>query len=317
MNVDGITLRVLINEFSKVLDSTYLKKVQMPSTGRFYFEFSHAILFCSLLSSDCYCCLTTKKESSPAHPEGFIMLLRKYLNGGRLQSVTQMGTDRIMALELTKRDEIGDVIVYRVYFEIMGRNSNLILTDEAGMIIDAWKKTITETRSIISGVPYTPYPADGIALPDYQKKGIDFLLHQIQHTDRSTRIGKFLQSQFQGMGRQNLEEILYRLDLKKNVELSQLNDEHILALHEIMITISGELNEGTLYVYENEEERTLISPMPLLNALEMDYQVNKFSPSQALEYVNGKVRMQSRISEKKKTVTEDYRKRNQKDGIKH
>jgi len=289
----------LISEFSKTLGSTYLKKVQMPSSGRFYFEFSHAILFCSLLSSDCYCCLTDKKEASPTHPEGFVMLLRKYLNGGRLKSVAQIGTDRIMRLALTKRDEIGDVIVYKVYFEIMGRNSNLILTDESGMIIDAWKKTITETRSIISGVPYTPYPASGIALTDYPDKGLDFLINHIQQAERSTKIGKFLQSQFQGMGRQNLEEILYRLDLKKNMELSELKDEHILALHEILMTIVDELKEESLYVYEQEEERTLISPMPLLNALERDYRVTKFSPSQAMEYVNRIVRMQSRITEKK------------------
>src|SRR6056297_3484177 len=271
----------------------------MPSSGRFYFEFSHAILFCSLLSSDCYCCLTDKKEASPTHPEGFVMLLRKYLNGGRLKSVAQIGTDRIMRLALTKRDEIGDIIVYSVHLEIMGRNSNLILTDESGMIIDAWKKTITETRSIISGVPYTPYPASGIALTDYPDKGLDFLINHIQQAERSTKIGKFLQSQFQGMGRQNLEEILYRLDLKKNMELSELKDEHILALHEILMTIVDELKEESLYVYEQEEERTLISPMPLLNALERDYRVTKFSPSQAMEYVNRIVRMQSRITEKK------------------
>ena len=299
MNVDGITLRVLINEFSSILGSNFLKKVQMPTSGRFYFEFSHSILFCSLLSSDCYCCLTEKKEASPAHPEGFVMLLRKYLNGSRLQRVVQIGTDRIMSLELTKRDEIGDVITYKVFLEMMGRNSNLIITDESNLIIDVWKRTITQTRSLIPGVTYEPYLANGISLSEYEDKGLDFLIAQISMSEPNQKLSRFIQSQFQGIGRQNLEEIFYRLDLNKNIPLSDLNDDHILALHEILITICNELKEGSLYVYESEGQKSLISPMPLLYALEMDYSVSKMEPSKALEYINGKVRLHSKLTEKK------------------
>lgn len=308
MNVDGITLQVLINEFSKVLDSTYLKKVQMPSSGRFYFEFSHSILFCSLLSSDCYCCLTDKKEASPTHPEGFIMLLRKYLNGGRLKRVSQIGTDRIMSLEFTKRDEIGDIITFTVHLEMMGRNSNLILTDEFGLIIDVWKRTITQTRSLIPGVTYEPYLANGIALTEYEERGLDFLIAQISKAVPHQKLSKFIQSQFQGIGRQNLEEIVFRLDLNKNTPLSDLKDEHILALHEILMTIFNELKETALYVYENEDQKSLISPMPLLYALEMDYRVSKMEPSKALEMVNGKVRLHSKLSEKKKKLVKTLEK---------
>ena len=299
MNIDGITLRVLINEFSKTLDASYLKKVQMPSSGRFYFEFSHAILFCSLLSSDCYCCLTDKKESSPSHPEGFVMLLRKYLNGGRMKSISQIGTDRIMNLELAKRDEIGDLISYKAYFEMMGRNSNLILTDESDVIIDVWKRTITPSRSLIPGVVYTPYSNQGIDLSDYELHGLDFLVSQISNISGQTKLGRFLQDQFQGLGKQNLEEILFRLDLKKEIEISQLKDDHLLALHDLLLDMVKELSEETLYLYESTEQRTLISPMPLLSALESDYQVIKLTPSKAMEYVNGQVRIQSRLTEKK------------------
>jgi predicted ribosome quality control (RQC) complex YloA/Tae2 family protein len=303
LNIDGITLRVLINEFSSVLVSNYLKKVQMPTSGRFYFEFSHSILFCSLLSSDCYCCLTDKKEASPAHPDGFVMLLRKYLNGSRLQRVAQIGTDRIMSLELTKRDEIGDVITYKVYLEMMGRNSNLILTDESDLIIDVWKRTITQTRSLIPGVTYEPYLANGIALTEYEERGLDFLIARISESGPHQKLSKFIQSQVQGIGRQNLEEILYRLDLNKNTPLADLTDEHILALHEILMTVCNELKEPSLYVYESEDQKSLISPMPLLHALEMDYQVSKMEPSKALEYVNGKVRLRSKLTEKKKKLS--------------
>ncbi|HPF15998.1 MAG TPA: NFACT family protein [Thermotogota bacterium] len=299
MNIDGITLRVLITEFSKTLDASYLKKVQMPSSGRFYFEFSHDILFCSLLSSDCYCCLTEKKESSPSHPEGFVMLLRKYLNGGRLKSISQIGTDRMMSMELTKRDEIGDLISYKVYFEMMGRNSNLILTDESDAIIDVWKRTITQSRSLIPGVVYLPYSTQGMALCDYEHHGLEFLISQISNTSGQMKLGKFLQDQFQGFGKQNLEEIFFRLDLKKEVEISQLKDDHLLALHELLLDMVKELREETIYVYENAGQKTLISPMPLLSAIESEYQVIKLTPSKALELANGQVRIQSRLTEKK------------------
>ncbi len=213
--------------------------------------------------------------------------------------MVQIGTDRIMSLELTKRDEIGDVITYKVYLEMMGRNSNLILTDESDLIIDVWKRTITQTRSLIPGVSYEPYLANGIALTEYEKKGLDFLIAQISESGPKQKLSKFIQSQFQGIGRQNLEEIFYRLDLNKNILLSELKDDHILALHEILMTIVDELKEVSLYVYESEEQKSLISPMPLLHALEMDYSVSKMEPSKALEYINGKVRLRSKLTEKK------------------
>jgi len=299
LNIDGITLSVLIKEFNGDLEGNFLKKVQMPSNGRFYFEFSHRVLYLSLLSSDCYCCFTHKKEPSPNHPNSFTMFLRKYLNGSRFISCTQLGLDRIMELQLAKRDEFGDIRTYKLFFELMGRNSNLIITDEENRILDSWRKLINDKRSIISGVEYIPYLGSGISIHDLRDKDYNYLSSIFVNSEAKEKVSRIIQNEFQGIGRQNLEEIMYRASIIKSDLVNQMNEEKILILKNVLLDIEGELNDLNLYLYQKEDEKSLLSPVSLVHALDSGYTVKKMVPSEAVELMNGKKRKNTVLNERK------------------
>ena len=57
------------------------------------------------------------------------MLLRKHLSGAAITNISQHGLERVIRIELNNRNELGDSVDYSLIIELMGKHSNLILTD--------------------------------------------------------------------------------------------------------------------------------------------------------------------------------------------
>ena len=70
----------------------------------------------------------------------FCMLLRKHLVGGKLAAITQPRMERLVDLAFDCTDEMGSPTQKHLILEIMGRNSNLILTDGEGRILDCLRR---------------------------------------------------------------------------------------------------------------------------------------------------------------------------------
>ena len=70
-------------------------------------------------------------------PPSFCMLLRKYIAGSRIMSVTNPGYERLIEFTLSNTDELHDSRTFRLIVELMGRFANIILVNESGKIIDS------------------------------------------------------------------------------------------------------------------------------------------------------------------------------------
>ncbi len=108
-------------------------------------------------------------------PSAFVMLLRKYLEGTRIESIEQPRWERIIELVTSHRagpDTEGRVR-YRLIIEVMGRISNIIFCDEQQRILGALKHVgaeINRYRIIAPNVSYVPPPPQhrtiaGLSLP--------------------------------------------------------------------------------------------------------------------------------------------------------
>ncbi len=108
--------------------------------------------------------LTTRKPARIAsEPPAFIMLLRKYLEGTRIESIEQPRWERVIELVASYRGETPDAerVRFRLIIEIMGRLSNIIFCDEQGMILGSLKHVgadVNRYRVIAPNVPYVPPP---------------------------------------------------------------------------------------------------------------------------------------------------------------
>lgn len=100
---------------------------------------------------------TDSKTENPAKAPMFCMLLRKHLGGAKLLRAAQIGYERVCELEFEAYDEMGYKSKKYLICEIMGKYSNLILTDSDKKIISALKMIDFSTsaqRQILSGITY-------------------------------------------------------------------------------------------------------------------------------------------------------------------
>jgi predicted ribosome quality control (RQC) complex YloA/Tae2 family protein len=88
-------------------------------------------------------------------PTPLLLLLRKYIQDGRLIAVEQPGFERLLRLGFE-----GDHGPVYLYFEIMGRHSNIILVDAEYTILDSLKRIPARLsrRTVLPHQPYTPPP---------------------------------------------------------------------------------------------------------------------------------------------------------------
>ncbi len=94
-----------------------------------------------------------------------LQLLRKYVRGGRILAVRQPPLERIVVLQIAcRREGPGESRRVELVAEMTGRHSNVVLVDEAGLVMDAMKRvgaSVNRYRSILPKHPYVPPPALG------------------------------------------------------------------------------------------------------------------------------------------------------------
>lgn len=153
---------------------------------------------------------TDTQKENPASPPMLCMLLRKQLGGGRLVSAKQVGFDRIVELEFVSRDEMGFAVTRYIIVEIMGKYSNLLLTDENKRIITALKLidfSTSRMRQILPGMTYE--------LPPSQDKKDIFsvteneLSSMLALADCSMLLAKFILNNFLGISPLVSRELAY------------------------------------------------------------------------------------------------------------
>lgn len=77
---------------------------------------------------------------TPVEPANFVMVLRKYVEGGVIESLQQADLDRWCTFTITRHNNLGDKETLRLYVELMGKYANVILVGQDGRIIDALKR---------------------------------------------------------------------------------------------------------------------------------------------------------------------------------
>ena len=161
MATDGFTLYACIHEL-RYLVGGKIDKVQQPDKDIIVLGIHtpHAgrvkLMLCIHAENGRIQTLTRNFENPDAAP-AFCMLLRKYLIGCRIVSITQPGLNRIAVFSLAGRNEFFDDVQLRLVIELMGRHGNIFLLDENNRIIDCMRHFgIGETAARIA-LPNMPY----------------------------------------------------------------------------------------------------------------------------------------------------------------
>lgn len=165
MALDGIFLYHLKNEISSLAVNSRVDKIYQTSKDELVFalrsrEGSYRLLMsCNADSARIH--FTEFPPENPPKPPMFCLLLRKRLTGAWVTSIEQDNLERILRINFSGTDELGDRKSYALIVEIMGKYSNIIFVDENNKIIDAIKRvddSKSQVREILPSVTYVAPP---------------------------------------------------------------------------------------------------------------------------------------------------------------
>lgn len=162
MPLDGIYIYSVTDELKNKLLGCRIDKISQPEKDEIILglrgdRINYKLLI-SANSSYPKIHITNINKPNPIKAPMFCMVLRKYLNGGKLVDINQVDTDRIIILNFESSDELGFNSIYSLIVEIMGRHSNITLVRKRDNIVLESIKHITPDinsyRNLYPGINY-------------------------------------------------------------------------------------------------------------------------------------------------------------------
>lgn len=174
MALDGIYLYSLVNDLQKSILNSKIDKINQPEKDEIILtvrkDRSNIKLLISASPRFARIHLTNSVKPNPIKAPMYLMVLRKYILGGRIISLTQKDDDRIIIMEIENRDELGFDSVYSLIIEIMGRHSNITLVrNRDNKVMESIKHItpdINSFRVLYPGVNYV-YPPSSTKLSPF------------------------------------------------------------------------------------------------------------------------------------------------------
>lgn len=255
MAFDGIVTKAVIAELNKSIINSKVNKVFEPTKndimiGLYNLGINYCLHICTNPST-CRIHLTTHTKPNPISAPNFCMLLRKHLIGSKIISISSFDLDRIIKIDFEGYNELNDKVIKKLYIEIMGSCSNIILTNENNIIIDSLKH-INCNREIM--------PVRVYELPSNNKHSIleistfDEFSNIISSANTEDTLDKKIAETFNGLCRPFVQYVLHKNDndLAKSFEyikkiIANIENSNLKCIHtqnDYVIEFSNETVEN-------------------------------------------------------------------------
>lgn len=219
MNLEGLTLKLLTDYLNKHLLGSKIYKISMPTPHSLLLlvkrERSTAAVLADLGGCGPVIYLPDKLPENPDTPPSFCMLLRKHLEEGRINRITQSGLDRVITFEVDMLGASSKIITKKIVFELTGKNSNIILVQD-NIILDALRHVNAQQssyRTILPGKEYvSPPPQEGLNLVESDPAAITAQITAVP----AANILKALISGTTGIGKSTALALLQAADILPN-----------------------------------------------------------------------------------------------------
>ena len=212
MSFDGMFTHSMVNELNKILKGGRIAKIQQPFANELILtvrsERKNRQLLLSAHPSYARVQITDQPFENPAKPSTFVMSLRKYITSAIVQDFRQLNNDRVVSIDLSAKNELGDIHSYTMTIEIMSRDSNIFLVNnDDGRIIDLIKRVSPENNSFRGLLP-----GDTYQLPPAQDKINPFTAKNSDFSELTSAAD--IRQKFEGIGLDTSDELATILNAK-------------------------------------------------------------------------------------------------------
>lgn len=242
MAFDGIVIAGLVAELQDTLTGGRITKIAQTEADKLLLTIKNSFqneegkttrtqkrLVISVNPSLPLIYLTEENQAAPLQAPTFCMVLRKHLNNCKIQTISQIGLERVIRIDLEHLNEMGDYCEKRLYIELMGKHSNIIFCDEQDKIIDSIKHIsllVSSVREVLPGRDYF--------IPNTQDKIDPYSITEEEFTEKVLQkpmpLDKAIYRSLTGFSSVMANELIYRSSLsEKNLanELSELEKLHL------------------------------------------------------------------------------------------
>ena len=225
MALDGLTLGFITREIHTLLAGGRVDRITQPDKDMLVLHIrnqgvSHRLLVCATPGYT-RLHLTEKAYENPVQAPMFCMLCRKHLQGGRFLGAEQLLSDRFLRLRFSSLNEMGDPRETQLYFEAMGKHSNLSLVQD-GVILDSLRHVTLEmsrVRQMLPGQPYLMPPRqDKLTLEAASADSLLALMAPLQGP-----LHRFLFHHIAGLGAHSARELANRVGGEADCLLEELD----------------------------------------------------------------------------------------------
>ena len=289
MALDGITTSAIVSELKAALLGGRIDKIHQPLADEIRMSIrglgsGAKKIIISANSAHPRIHLTESSRENPMTAPLFCMVMRKHIAGGKIIDIVQPNFERIIILRIESANEMGDITTKNLILEIMGKHSNLILTDETGKILDSIKRVTHEKSSVREVLPGKEY-----VFPPSQDKKNPLLAEQADflfslHLQEGRRLQEFLYQTYTGISPVMAGEICTRagLDASDSCQETTLeNSERLFAAFEkTMQEVKAEDYYPAIYYQkENQKENNRIVDFAVLKMQQFQGLATKPFPS--------------------------------------
>ena len=259
MALDGFTVAAIRAQLLEAILNARIAKIAQPENDEILLTLKtengqQRLLLCADATLP-FLYLTDQNKPSPMSAPNFCMLLRKHLQNGRIVAIRQPSLERILMFDVEHLDEMGDLKKKTLIIEIMGKHSNIIFTDEDGMIIDSIKHVSSLVSSVREVLPGRTY-----FIPNTNDKLDPFTVAEDTFIDaflaRPQPAYKALYSILTGFSPLMSEELLYESGLDSSISANTMQKEQALHLFrrlQVMMEKVETCDFDANIIYRNEE----------------------------------------------------------------
>ena len=215
MAFDGFITKSIVSELNQSLIGAKVNKIFEPTKNEVILSLynngkNYSLNLCAN-PEFCRICLTSYSKPNPQNALNFCMLLRKYLVGGKIVKISNFDLERTVEIQFECYNELNDLVVRKLFIEIMSRQSNIILTNENNIIIDTLKHFDNNVRELLPAHEYVFAPITKVSF--LELTNFDKFLEIFNNSGSIISLTKFFVDTFIGFSKPFIKEILRHLKI--------------------------------------------------------------------------------------------------------
>lgn len=265
--VSGLDLAVIAAELNRTISGSRINKIYQAGPKTLLIKLRKQGETLNLLvEAGRRIHLTAYEFEKPKTPPSFCMALRKHLENGVVEEVSQYDLERIVEINVRRGDQR-----YKLIAELFEKG-NIVLVDSENRILHALTYRRMKDRNILRGEEYRYPPQRGIDPRKVRLEDIHGLRSygEIEVVRGLTRL--------LGISGSYAEEILFRANIDKTKPCSSLSDEEIKTIFSSISGLLREIEEGNYrpcIIADRDGNWVAAAPFPLkkysaFNIIEME-----------------------------------------------